>query len=146
MDNSFMNMTFWFLPFCFLSFAHATVTAAYEFRECPNKQDARRLNSCIKECTSIGFSTSSYTVDLSLETVSESVWEKGNKLTQSNLLGCRVIDTENWRCQSDSKVMGGIVRRDHYAISGRVFLNISGSGGEQYYCSVEKNKPNKQQQ
>ena len=39
-------------------------------------------------------------------------------------------------------MMGGVVRRDTYAVEGRVFLDVSGSGGEQFYCSIEKNRPN----
>lgn len=133
-----MNPIFWFLPLCTFSLAQATVTN-FEFRECPNKQDTRTSLSCIKDCSATGANTSSYAVEPSSGTVIETVWEKGNKLTRIKLSDCHVVDTENWRCQSASVMMGGVVRREHYARSGRIFLNVSGSGGEQHYCSAHKN-------
>jgi hypothetical protein len=39
-------------------------------------------------------------------------------------------------------MMGGIVRRDTYAIAGQVFMDVGGSGGEQFYCSIQKNRTN----
>jgi len=131
----------WLLPICFSSLAHAA-DAYYEFLECPRQQDAASPQSCASQCASFGANPSSFAVDASAGVVSETTWRGANILTQRNLTGCTISNTKNWRCLSEGEMMGGVVRRDTYAVEGRVFLDVSGSGGEQFYCSVQKNRPN----
>jgi hypothetical protein len=131
----------WLLPICFSSLAHAA-DAYYEFLECPRQQDAASPQSCASQCASFGVNPSSFAVDASAGVVSETTWRGANILTQRNLTGCTISNTKNWRCLSEGEMMGGVVRRDTYAVEGRVFLDVSGSGGEQFYCSVQKNRPN----
>jgi hypothetical protein len=130
----------WLLPICFSSLAHGA-QAYYEFLECPRQQDAASPQSCTSQCASFGSNPSSYAIDASAGVVSETTWSGAKMLTQRNLMGCTVTDPKNWRCLSEAEMMGGVVRRDTYAVNGRVFLDVSGSGGEQFYCSVQKNRP-----
>ena len=130
----------WLLPICFSGVAHAA-DAYYEFLECPRQQDAASLQSCASQCASFGANPSSFAVDASAGVVSETTWRDAKMLTQRNLTGCTISNPKNWRCLSEGEMMGGVVRRDTYAVEGRVFLDVSGSGGEQFYCSVQKNQP-----
>ena len=120
--------------------AHAA-DAYYEFLECPRQQDAASPQSCASQCVSFGANPSSFAVDASAGVVSETTWRDAKMLTQRNLTGCTISNPKNWRCLSEGEMMGGVVRRDTYAVEGRVFLDVSGSGGEQFYCSVQKNRP-----
>ena len=131
----------WLLPICFSSLAHAA-DAYYEFLECPRQQDAASPQSCASQCASFGANPSSFAVDASAGVVSETTWRDAKMLTQRNLTGCTISNPKNWRCLSEGEMMGGVVRRDTYAVEGRVFLDVSGSGGEQFYYSVQKNRPN----
>ena len=131
----------WLLPICFSGVAHAA-DAYYEFLECPRQQDAASPQSCASQCASFGANPSSFAVDASAGLVSETTWRDAKMLTQRNLTGCTISNPKNWRCLSEGEMMGGVVRRDTYAVEGRVFLDVSGSGGEQFYCSVQKNRPN----
>jgi hypothetical protein len=130
----------WLLPMCVSCLGHAAETY-HEFLECPRQQDAASPQSCTSQCTSFGATPSSYAVDPSAGVVSETTWKDAKMLTQRNLTGCTITNTKNWRCLSEGEMMGGVVRRDTYAIEGRVFLDVSGSGGEQFYCSIQKNRP-----
>ena len=120
--------------------AHAA-DAYYEFLECPRQQDAASPQSCASQCASFGANPSSFAVDASAGVVSETTWRDAKMLTQRNLTGCTISNPKNWRGLSEGEMMGGVVRRDTYAVEGRVFLDVSGSGGEQFYCSVQKNRP-----
>ena len=131
----------WLLPICFSGVAHAA-DAYYEFLECPLQQDAASPQSCASQCAAFGANPSSFAVDASAGVVSETTWRDAKMLTQRNLTGCTISNPKNWRCLSEGEMMGGVVRRDTYAVEGRVFLDVSGSGGEQFYCSVQKNRPN----
>jgi hypothetical protein len=131
----------WLLPICFSGLAYAA-DAYYEFLECPRQQDAASPQSCASQCASFGANPSSFAVDASAGVVSETTWRDAKMLTQRNLTGCTISNPKNWRCLSEGEMMGGVVRRDTYAVEGRVFLDVSGSGGEQFYCSVQKNRPN----
>ena len=131
----------WLLPICFSGVAHAA-DAYYEFLECPRQQDAASPQSCASQCVAFGANPSSFAVDTSAGVVSETTWRDAKMLTQRNLTGCTISNPKNWRCLSEGEMMGGVVRRDTYAVEGRVFLDVSGSGGEQFYCSVQKNRPN----
>ena len=130
----------WLLPICFSGVAHAA-DAYYELLECPRQQDAASPQSCASQCAAFGANPSSFAVDASAGVVSETTWRDAKMLTQRNLTGCTISNPKNWRCLSEGEMMGGVVRRDTYAVEGRVFLDVSGSGGEQFYCSVQKNRP-----
>ena len=108
----------------------------YEFLECPSQKEAATPQSCQRQCTPFGSSPASYEVDLSGGKITEMTWQASNMLAQRQLKGCSIKDAQNWRCLSESEMMGGIVRRDTYAIAGQVFMDVGGSGGEQFYCSV----------
>lgn len=129
------------LSFCASVLANAS-DGFHEFRECPLKQVASTPQSCENQCSTFGSSPASYDVDLSGGKVTEKTWQVATLLNQRSLSGCSIKDAQNWRCLSEAEMMGGIVRRDTYAIEGQVFLDVSGSGGDQYYCSVKKSKLN----
>lgn len=112
--------------------------AVLEFRECSGQQEGADSQACLSKCAPLGSGPISYAADISNETVSETTWDGTKKLTQRSLRGCHILDQQNWRCTTQAEMMGGIVRRNLYAKAGLVFLEVSGSGGEQFYCSVNK--------
>jgi len=125
----------WLLPVALSSWVHAS-DARYELLECPSQKEAANTQSCLQQCTSIGSNPTSYEVDLVGGVVTETTWQASAMLAQRRLPGCTIKDAQNWRCQSESVMMGGIVRRDTYAVDGQVLMEVGGSGGEQFYCSV----------
>lgn len=141
MKFQFKRIAQWLLPVGLSTMVHAS-NSLYEFLECPSQKEAATPQSCQRQCSSFGSSPASYEVDLSGGKVTEMTWQASNLLAQRELKGCSVKDAQNWRCLTESEMMGGIVRRDTYAIAGQVFMDVGGSGGEQFYCSVQKNRTN----
>jgi hypothetical protein len=129
----------WLLLMCFGPLVHASDTH-HEFRECPLQHAASTPQSCESQCLAFGSSPTSYAVDLAAGKVNEKTWQGATLLNQRPLTGCNIKDAQNWRCLSESVVMGGIVRRDTYAIDGQVFMDVGGSGGDQHYCSLKQSK------
>jgi len=126
----------------FLGFLYGVPVQAnsslYEFRSCDNLEASLHTESCMSQCVSFGLSLSSFEVDLPNQRISEIIWV-GRKPSNTNLMSnCDVRDLENWRCWSESKVMGGEVRKDVFTQLGKVFVHMQGSGGEQYLCSIKK--------
>ena len=131
------NTTTWLLPVLFSGLAHAS-PLYHEFRECPRPLGTSEVAACRSECSPFGASPSSFEVDANQQVVSEKTWRGADMLTQRQWSGCTVKDAQNWRCQTEAEMMGGVVRRDLYANLGQVFLEVSGSGGEQFYCSIPR--------
>lgn len=131
------NTTTWLLPVLFSGLAHAS-PLYHEFRECPRPLGTSEVAACRSECSPFGASPSSFEVDANQQVVSEKTWRGTDMLTQRQWSGCTVKDAQNWRCQTEAEMMGGVVRRDLYANLGQVFLEVSGSGGEQFYCSIPR--------
>ncbi|MFM7697469.1 MAG: hypothetical protein ACKO5X_02400 [Limnohabitans sp.] len=133
------NNSKWLLLVLISSLAQAS-QIYHEFRECADQSSAINPIVCRNECSSFGASPSSFEVDANQGKVSEKTWSGIDMLTQREWTGCTVKDAQNWRCQTEAEMMGGVVRRDLYANQGQVFLEVSGSGGEQFYCSITKNR------
>ena len=126
----------------FLGFLYGVPVQAnsslYEFRSCDNLEASLHTEICMSQCVSFGLSLSSFEVDLPNQRISEIIWV-GRKRSSTNLMSnCDIKDLENWRCWSESKVMGGEVRKDVFTQLGKVFVHMQGSGGEQYLCSIKK--------
>ena len=110
----------------------------YEFRSCDNLEASLHTESCMRQCVSFGLSLSSFEVDLPNQHISEIIWV-GRKRSSTNLMSnCDIKDLENWRCWSESKVMGGVVRKEVFSQLGKVFVHMDGSGGQQYLCGTKK--------
>ena len=131
------NTITWLLPVLFSGLAHAS-PLYYEFRECPRPLGTSDVAACRSECSPFGASPSSFELGANQQVVSEKTWRGADMLTQRQWSGCTVKDAQNWRCQTEAEMMGGVVRRDLYANQGQVFLEVSGSGGEQFYCSIPR--------
>ena len=113
-------------------------SSLYEFRSCDNLKASLHTESCMSQCVSFGLSLSSFEIDLPNQRISEIIWI-GKKPSNANLLSnCEIKDLENWRCWSESKVMGGVVHKDILTKSGEIFVHMHGSGGQQYLCSTKK--------
>ena len=126
----------------FLGFLYGVPVQAnshlYEFRSCDNLEASLHTESCMRQCVSFGLSLSSFEVDLPNQHISEIIWV-GRKRSSTNLMSnCDIKDLENWRCWSESKVMGGVVRKEVFSQLGKVFVHMDGSGVQQYLCGTKK--------
>lgn len=107
----------------------------YEFRDCANEADAHHPDKCLKKCQAFGLSVSSFEINPAQTQVTETVWVAGKKTGTLVFTDCAITNRDDWRCQSESTMMGGVVRKEIYSKSGFLYLNVSGSGGQQYLCT-----------
>lgn len=119
------------LPSCALA-----NTSLYQFRGCENEVDTLHLETCLKKCQAFGLSLSSFSLDLVQEQISETVWVANKKTVTTLFKNCAIKDLDNWRCRSESTLMGGKIFKHVYSQSGYITMNISGSGGQQYLCAT----------
>ena len=73
-----------------------------------------------------------------MNSVTEAIIVDGKTSSEVEFNECMISGIDQWRCRSESEMMGGIVRREITFESGFIRLNMSGSGGDQVYCALRK--------
>lgn len=110
----------------------------YQFFSCTTDIDSASPMTCSAKCIPLFRRTLDYKVNQNINSVTEAIIVDGKTSSEVEFKECMISGIDQWRCRSESEMMGGIVRREITFESGFIRLNMSGSGGDQFYCALRK--------